>query len=101
MGAGNVVLAYVNWHQLPDGPFRVLAFMCLVSLDRDAVPRYWGGRDELVRALGKGTDPTPADYQALKRAVRVLVDKGVLTVDKRPGPGHSAVYGLHLTGITQ
>ena len=65
-------------------------------IDRDNPPIYWGGRDPLVRVLGRGEKPSEPDYQALKRAMTPLLKAGVVAVDKPSGPGHAARYSLHL-----
>jgi len=103
MGAGNVAKVCIHWPHLPHPAFRVLTQMAVVALDRDNPPVYYGGRDALVRVLGRGDEPTDADYQALKRAIRGLLISGVVAVDKHAGPGHTTRYSLHLdppTGIT-
>lgn len=104
MGASNVAQVLSHHADLPDAPFRVVVQMALLALDKERPPKYWGGRDHLVRAMGRGEDPSEADYRALKRAIQVLTRRGVVAVDKHAGPGHSTVYSLHLgpvTGVTQ
>lgn len=103
MGAGNVAKVCIHWPHLSNESFRVLTQMAVIAMDRDNPPIYWGGRDPLVRVLGRGEQPTEADYQALKRAMSKLLKLGVVAVDKPSGPGHAARYSLHLdpaTGIT-
>lgn len=97
MGAGNVVLTYTHWATLDAVPFRVLAFMAVISLDKAHPPVYWGGRDPLVRAMGRVAEPyTSTDYRALARVVQKLVDEGALSVDKPAHRGSNAVYSLHI-----
>jgi hypothetical protein len=96
MGAGNVVLAYLNWSHLDSVPFRVLGFMAVISQDRMHPPIYWGGRDNLVRAMGRVEAPTNTDYRALARVISKLIDEGAITVDKPAHRGSNAVYSLNL-----
>lgn len=115
MGAGNVALVYTRWLHLPDRPFRLLAYMALVTLDDDDPPRYWAGREPLAAALGRivpdepdPADRTPraeefrrmrtADFQAVKNALRPLFEAGAVVVDASPGPRRNAVYRLALGG---
>lgn len=99
MGAALAVRVYVQWKHLPDRPFRVLVRMALMALDDDPDPKYFGGRELLIDALGldpaKGTSGRMAT-----RAVSDLVKAGAiertksggrrmeytLTLDRKPAP---------------
>lgn len=96
MGAGNVVLTYTHWTTLDAVPFRVLTFMAVISQDKAHPPIYWGGRDHLIRAMGRVEEATPTDFRALARVIRTLVDAGAVAVDKPAHRGANAVYSLHL-----
>lgn len=109
MGAGNVSLVYLRWASLPDRPFRLLAYMALVSMDTDCPPRFWGGYPSLARALGRNTpDDTPknptdgerkarnADFEAVRLGMKVLLESGPVSILVPKAPGRSAVYALDL-----
>lgn len=113
MGAGNVALVYARWGHLPDRAFRLLGFMALISLDKDAQPMFWGGREALAGALGRQTPEEPAegdmspravqarkdrraDFEAVKSGMRTLVDNSVVEVSARARPGRNAQYLLRL-----
>jgi hypothetical protein len=117
LGGSNVAAAYTYWAHLNHAPFRLLAFMCLVTMDEDDPPRYWGGREALVHALGRQIAPEPAptdfspraeeyrksrraDFEAVKVAMRGLTKAGVVAVESPASPGHNAVYQLRLTTRT-
>lgn len=110
MGAGNVKLVYARWASLPDGPFRVLAYMALVSLDDDNPPRFWGGREALALATGRivadrlTTDPAEiaarrAAFKAVGRMLAALKDAGAITLEAAAHTNRNAVYRLDL-GLT-
>lgn len=95
LGAGNVAGAFDSWSHLPDRAFRALAYMALVSLDRDDPPRYWGGRGALAKALGLADDE--AGHRAVKRAVAQLVRAGAIKHDGPPAAGgRRAEYVLNV-----
>jgi len=107
MGAGNVKHVYAYWRDLADGPFRVLAYMALVSLDDDDPPRFWGGRETLALATGrmvadKWTEDPDAlaerrrAFKAVDRMLSVLTKAGAAWVISPAHTGRQAVYGLHL-----
>jgi len=97
MGASNAMAVSTYWADLPGDSFKVLAYIALITMDRDPEPSYWGSTDALVGAIGRDADePTEADYRALRRALKPLVELGALSVDKRAGPGRPPVYGVHL-----
>ncbi|MFC5182831.1 hypothetical protein [Actinomadura harenae] len=112
MGIRNVKAVFDNWRQLPDGPFRLLVYMAIRSMDDDDPPVYFAGRDELVMAIGRElpdmseTDAASdraraASYEAVKRAVRTLKADAAITVIRRGGAGRNATYALHLKGNAQ
>jgi hypothetical protein len=108
MGAGNVKAVYARWGELPHVPFRALAYMALVSLDKDRPPRYWGGREDLASAaLGRKIpdrddgDPNVsrerrAAFRAVDRAVRHLTETGAIEVAESARNYRRATYTLHL-----
>lgn len=107
MGAKNVGQVFTQWGHLPGTPFRLLVYMALRSLDADALPRYWGGRDDLARALGRelppDTDDSPAAerqrtaaYKAVKVAVRQLVDCKAIAPLRRAYSGQRQEWALAL-----
>jgi hypothetical protein len=110
LGAGNVKLAYARWAGLPDLPFRVLAYMAVVSKDEDPKPCFWGGWESLALAAGRlvpdrSDDPavTKARRAALKAvnaAVKVLVDRGAVRVKVVAAPGRNATYELNFVNRT-
>lgn len=117
MGAGNVMRAYVSWAHLPANAFRILVFMAVITLDDAVDPKYWGGREPLVRAIGREPLPEPAasdksarandlrkaraaDFQAVKIAIGALVKAGVVTQESPGAPGRNAVYALRFDAPT-
>jgi hypothetical protein len=114
MGASNVAAVYARWTGLNHVPFRLLAYMALVSLDRDEPPRFWGGRDDLAGAIGRtlprepddtDTDPSAvaarrqrrAAHEAVRAGLRELKDVGAITTAKHARQGLRAEYLLHLS----
>ncbi len=95
MGASNAMLAYANWADLPNVPFRVLCFMALVSMDDDKQPRYWGGVEAISHALGR-PDVTHADRKAVSDALTILRREGAVESLVKGSRGHRAEYGLNL-----
>lgn len=110
MGAGNVKLVYARWAGLPDLPFRVLAYMALVSKDEDSKPCFWGGWEALALAAGRtvpdrSDDPedTKARRAALKAvnaATKTLIDRGAVRVKVVAAPGRNATYELNFADRT-
>lgn len=111
MGAGNVKLVYARWHDLPDLPFRLLAYMALVSMDEDAEPSYWGGWEALALAIGRlvppRSDANPeavkvrrAALKAVATATNRLIEKRAIFVKVAAAPGRNATYGLNLSNRT-
>lgn len=118
MGASNVMAAYLRWSHLPDRAFRALVYMALVSMDTDARPRYYAGREALiVNGLGRQLPPMPApsdmsaraiefrkvraaDYQAAKVVISQLVKAGAIVLDTAPARKRSAEYVLTLDVAT-
>ncbi|AVT37401.1 hypothetical protein [Plantactinospora sp. BB1] len=107
MGASNVKLVYTLWRDLPDGPFRVLAYMALVSLDEDDPPKFWAGREALALATGRVVadrwteDPDELAerrraFKAVDRNLKALREFGAIWQIAAPHTGRQAVYGLHL-----
>ena len=110
MGAQNVGLVYLYWSHLADRPFRVLAYMALVSMDTDCPPRYWGGYPALARAIGRSTSDTfdkasanaaevrakKADMEAVRNALGPLLDASVVVMDRPESPGKGPEFALLL-----
>ncbi|WNB84526.1 hypothetical protein [Cellulomonas sp. ATA003] len=118
MGATNVKLAYGRWGHLPDRPFRLLAYMANVAHDTDSpgitARRFWGGRDDLAYALGRGIlppapesdDDSPeavqarkarhAAYVAVSTAMTCLRKAGAIRPVTRGRSGRRAEYELVL-----
>ena len=95
MGAGLAQASYSLWGHLPDRPFRLLVHKSLVALDNDKRPKYFGGRDALVAALG--LPPQPTSNQMVSRAIRVLVDSGAISRANVGRVGQRAEYWLHVS----
>lgn len=96
MGAQLVSRVYTSWTHLPDRPFRLLAYMALVTKDTNADPTYWGGREALAEAMGM-TPGTESSRQMIKRAVRDLIDSGAIERAYIGHAGKRTEYRLTLT----
>lgn len=110
VGATNVSLVYLGWSHLPDRPFRLLAYMALVSLDTDVPPRYFGGYPALARALGRNTPDAfdrhsatdsqrrafKADMEAVRNALSPLLAASAVIVDRPEAPGRGPEFALVL-----
>lgn len=107
MGARYARDALENWAHLPSNPRFVLLMMALTVLDRDPNPRWWGGDDLLLRALGRSSpaddDPSVAAEKArhandvaVRRCVSELVKAGALSYAVRPVKGRRPEYWMHL-----
>jgi hypothetical protein len=109
MGYQNVMRVYIGWNHLKDRPFRMLAYMALVSRDNDAAPWFGLGHEALAEhALGL---TLPADgakrdqvLRRVRRHITPLVSQGAIeTVQRatsagRGGEGSHVVYRLNLSG---
>lgn len=99
MGAGNVKEVFARWSHLDHAPFRLLCYMAVVSKDDD--PRYWGGQEALMMALGMSPDADQALRSSTKRVVtkwiRALIDAKAIKLTERPAPGRNAEYTLSLS----
>jgi hypothetical protein len=111
VGAGNVKLVYARWYDLPDLPFRLLAYMALVSMDGDLAPSYWGGWESLALAAGRlvperndaAKDVVKVRRAALKAvnvATGVLLDRRAVRVKTAAAPGRNTTYELMLANRT-
>lgn len=110
MGAGNVKLVYARWAGLPDLPFRVLAYMALVSKDEEAKPCFWGGWEALALAAGRvvpdrsddpeATKARRAALKAVNAATKTLVERGAIRVKVAAAPGRNATYELNFADRT-
>lgn len=106
MGAGNALLVLHNWAHLPANARFVLLKIALIILDEDPKPRWWGGEEPLLKALGR-EDPPPDDMSeeadrvrhandvALRRSLADLVKAGALSYAVRPVKGRRAEYLAH------
>lgn len=108
MGYGNVKAVYGVWGDLPDGAFRLLAYMALIAKDEDDPPRFYGGRETLAYALGwavedkRTTDPVEIAkreqaFKSVHRTLGILKKAGAITTLVAAAPGRTAEYGLNLT----
>ena len=113
MGAANVRRVYRDWAGLEHRPFRALAYMALVSLDKDDPPKYWDGRDSLAVALGYSMPEEPADgdesdaavmarsarargHNAVDKVTQALVKRGALLRLRQGNFRSHAVFALLL-----
>jgi hypothetical protein len=95
MGAGLVALALAQ-PDISDRARAVLARMCLVALDSDDPPVYWAGWPMLgTHGLGRQTYDTAA-VRAVTRAIRELLDTGLIKAERPAGPGRNTEYTIHL-----
>lgn len=111
MGAGNVKAVYAQWRQLPHAPFRLLAYMAVVSLDSPDgnIPArlFFAGREAMAVALGSMPPPENPDDPAVvrerraafgrvDRALKELVEKGAVERVKQAGHFSNAHYALNI-----
>lgn len=96
MGAGNVKRVYARWGDLQGPAFRLLTYIALTVLDRDARPRCELSRESLAGGLGYETLDAKAD-RAVTRALASLTVAGALTRAQRAAPGQRAHYWLELS----
>ena len=122
MGAANVSAAFTTYPDLPHRAFRLLAYMALVSLDRDRpdMPARvcWIGREALADALGFCLPPEPdtdddseeasdartrrhSSFMTLGKVLRELVAAGAVTHTRRGGRNQTAEYVLNLDAFSQ
>ena len=112
MGAGNVKAVYAQWRQLPHAPFRLLAYMAVVSLDAPDgnIPArlFFAGREAMAVALGSMPPPENPDDPAVMRerraafgrrsdrALKELVETGAVRRVKAAGHYSNAHYALNI-----
>jgi hypothetical protein len=102
MGASNALAAFRRWAgKVPGGSLTLLAYMALVSKDKDDWPWYGQGQEALAEfALGR-ENPDRSDLRAVSRAMQPLLDEGAVTVDRaaagRTDGNTTARYRLNLT----
>jgi hypothetical protein len=89
MGASNVLAAYRLYAgKIPPTSLNVLAYMSLVSLDKDADPSWWEGHEMIaIRCFGRPEPVTKADLRAVERAITPLFRAGAITTI-RHASGH-------------
>ena len=111
MGAANVAACYAMWGaelRTKHAAFRLLTFMANTALDTDDKPRFWGGRDALVYALGHTLPDVDDDSEAAKKQRRSLYESvrqnlaelaaaGAIEQLVHARQGQRAEYALHLT----
>lgn len=106
MGAGNAIKVSLNWAHLPGTAFKVLTRMALICLDSSPRPRWWGGSDVLLHAIGRADPPAEdttdtaaaarhANSVALRSALGDLVKAGALTYAVRPSRTKAAEFWVH------
>lgn len=84
---------------------RLLNLMALECLDEEShgrLPRrFYGGRELSAIALGFLAPENGSDraHQAVKRAMRELVDKGAVTRTRSGGNGRAAEFELNLMSL--
>lgn len=97
MGASHIAAVYANWSHLPDPAFRMLVYMALVPKDETSRPTFWRGRDALAE-MGLGRPADKAGQQAVKRALKVLLDAGAIERTLTGYRGKNSEYRIILTG---
>jgi len=109
VGYQNASRVYTSWGHLPHRPFRMLAYMALLSHDQDDPPVYFGGWESLSVALGFPLTPardhttdrphleiSRAGHHAVKAVVATLRAAGAIEpAPKAPGRSRQR-YALHL-----
>lgn len=102
MGATNAMLAYQLYAgRVPATSMQLLAYMALVSRDGDDKPWYGQGYEALALfALGRQAPIRHGDLEAVRRAMKPLLDLGAVVTDRpaaprRDGP-KTARYRLQL-----
>ncbi|WP_319335106.1 hypothetical protein [Streptomyces soliscabiei] len=104
---------YAQWGHLSHAPFRLLAYMGVVSLDSPDgnIPArlFFAGREAMAVALGTMPPPENPDEPAVMRerraafgrvdrALKVLIDEGAVTRVKAAGHFSNAHYALNIRG---
>ncbi|WP_168220927.1 hypothetical protein [Actinomadura sp. WMMA1423] len=98
---------YDQWSTLPNTAFRLLVYMALVSLDADDPPMFWGGRADLVAALGRELpdedDESPeaalarqAAFKAVRDATNQLAKRGAICLVRAARGGRRQKWALNL-----
>lgn len=97
MGSGLVAAALLPLAELELSPRArlVLTRMCSAAKDADTPPIYFGGWGPLAEALGFATY-TRSAHSAVARAVKELLECGVIKSYGAPGPGHNVTYEIRL-----
>lgn len=103
MGAANALAAYRLYAgKIPQTSLSVLAYMALVTLDRDGEPNWWEGHETLaVHCFGYPEPVSKAAHRAVERAITPLFRAGAITVTRhssgRAGKVTTVKYRLWLT----
>lgn len=95
MGAGLVKAAYAAADAIgmrEHAPMRVYLYMAVTALDSNPEPVFYGGRDALAAALAAPRDAS--GYRTTGKAVRSLVQRGLIAVAAKGAPGRHARYRL-------
>lgn len=108
MGASNALSAFRLYAgKLPPLSMNVLAYMALISMDRDREPHYWEGHKALaVHCLGRDEESIDdSDLRAVRRAITPLFKAGAITVAQHSsGRGEKSgrvSYRLHIATPAQ
>lgn len=101
MGVNNVLAAYSLYGNLGGVAFKILVYMCAVSLDDDRDPWFGRGHAYLAeKALGRMPPLTEADSRAVERAIAELRKHGAISIERRGAirrdGRHTTRYRLHL-----
>lgn len=97
-----MLAAYRRWAgRVPPMSMQVLAYMAVVSKDKDAWPWFRQGQEALAEfAMGRA-NPTEVDRRAVTRAMSPLLAVGAITVDLaatyRTSENSHARYRLNIT----
>jgi len=103
MGAGNALQVLHGWAHLPPNARFILLQMALTILDEDQRPRWWGGDDLLLAALGRQDPPRDdvsdeaerirnANGATLRKAISDALRAGALEYAIRPSRHRSGEY---------
>lgn len=75
---------------------RALIYMARMTRDADSPPVYWGGWADLA-TLGMGyREYDRKAQQAVRRAIRELLEAGIIKVVRPPSPGKNTEYALYI-----
>ena len=104
MGAANALAAYRLYAgKIPQTSLSVLAYMALVTLDRDGEPNWWEGHETIaIRCFGYPEPVTETGLRAVRRAITPLFGAGAITVTRHSsGHGDRAITVRYRLWLTQ